>query len=93
MKHDIVELEIERMELYGVSAVAESRIVAAMERELATLITERGLPPSMAGAEVVEIDAAVIHVPEGPYAAATGKAIARRMFEAWWAKDEDGRGT
>lgn len=52
------EVHIEELVLHGFSAADRLRIGAALERELARLLAERGLPEGLAGgAQVEAIDA------------------------------------
>ena len=52
-----VDLHIEELVLEGFASVDRHRIGAAIERELARLLTERGLPPGLAqNAEVPRLD-------------------------------------
>lgn len=44
-----VEIHIERLVLEGVSPIDRHRIGAAVERELARLLSERGLPSGLEG--------------------------------------------
>jgi hypothetical protein len=53
-----IEVQINELVLHGFSPADRLRISAALERELARLLAERGLPQGLAGGEQVEaIDA------------------------------------
>jgi hypothetical protein len=52
-----IDLHIEKLVLEGFSSADRHRIGAAIERELARLLTERGLPPGLAQkAEIPRLD-------------------------------------
>ncbi len=75
-----INLEIDRLELEGVSR-ADGRIVgAALERELARLITRDGLPPHvLAQAYLPRLDAGTLRLAPGGSPGTRPRALGRRL--------------
>jgi len=77
-----VEIEIEELVLHGFAHADRYRIGAALERELARLFAERGLPGGLAdGAECEAVDGCSFV--RGPLATpvAIGGEVARAIYE------------
>ncbi len=76
-----VELHIERLILHGVAPGERYRVGAAVERELARLIEESGLPDQLTqGGARARLDAGSFAIDPGMPADALGAAIARAVY-------------
>jgi hypothetical protein len=80
MKQRPIDLHIEELVLHGLSYDRRHRVRAAVELELERLLGERGLPPSLAGDEA-SLDVAAVEVRAGRSAEATGREVARSVFQ------------
>ncbi|MGI9182852.1 MAG: hypothetical protein ACR2H9_20435 [Longimicrobiaceae bacterium] len=75
-----IELEIGELVLHGVAPGDRHRIGAAVERELARLLAERGLSPSLTqNGEVARLDAGALHVAPGARAESIGRQVAQSV--------------
>jgi hypothetical protein len=76
-----VELDIKELVLHGVDVRDRARLGAAVEVELARLLAERGLPPSLShGGHVSSLDGGTIHLAPGAPAEGTGTQVARAVY-------------
>ena len=76
-----LELHIEELTLNGFEAGDHYRISDALERELARLITERGVPRFLAqNNEAGMLAAQEFHVAEGSTPEAIGRQVARAIY-------------
>ncbi len=81
MKPQNVELHIEDLVLRGFASGDRYRIGDAMERELAQLFDEQGVPPSLAqGGEFAHLDGGVFKVASGSKPEAIGAQVAQAVF-------------
>jgi hypothetical protein len=78
-----VELEIGQLVLHGFAPGDRQQIGETVERELARLLIERGLPPSLAErADLARLDGGAFDMAGGPQADDIGVAIARAIYSA-----------
>ncbi|MFL6293520.1 MAG: hypothetical protein ACJ759_21720, partial [Thermoanaerobaculia bacterium] len=71
-----IDLHIEELVLEGFAPGDRHRIGAAVERELARLLAERGLPAGLAqGADVPRLDGGSFELRPGRSAEATGRQV------------------
>jgi hypothetical protein len=76
-----IDLHIEKLVLYGVAPGDRGRVGAAVERELARLIEEQGVPPGLThGGGAARIDAGSLTIAPGMAADALGAAIAQAVY-------------
>jgi hypothetical protein len=76
-----IELHIERLVLHGIAPGERYRVGAAVERELARLIEERGVPDQLTrGGDVARLDGGSFAIEPGMAADALGAAIARAVY-------------
>jgi hypothetical protein len=76
-----LELRIEEMVLHGFAPGDRYRIGDAMQRELARLFTEQGMPPSLAQRrEVARVDGGAFEVAPGSRAEAIGVRVAQTVY-------------
>jgi len=81
MKLENVELRIEELVLFGFAPADRYRIGETVERELARLFDEQGVPPSLAhGSEVACLDGGAFKVVSGAKPEAAGVQIAQAVF-------------
>ncbi len=81
MKPENVELHIEELVLRGFAPGDRYRIGDAMERELARLFDERGVPPSLARWSGIErLDGGAFEVAHGSKAEAVGVQVAQAIY-------------
>jgi hypothetical protein len=81
MKPENVELHIEELVLRGFAPGDRYRIGEAVERELARLFTEEGVPPSLARRSGIErLDGGAFEVAHGLKAEAIGVQVAQAVF-------------
>ena len=81
MKPENVELRIEDLVLRGFAPGDRYRIGVAMERELARLFDEQGVPPSLAqGSEIERLDSGAFEVAHGSKSEAVGAQIAQAIY-------------
>lgn len=76
-----VEFHIEELVLHGFAPGDRYRIGDAVERELARLFAERGVPPSLAnGGEIAHINGGAFEVTPGAKPEAMGVQIAQVVY-------------
>ena len=76
-----VELHIQELVVHGVGPLDARRIGAAVERELARLLAERGVPPQwLEGAGREAVDGQTFVAAAGEPAPAVGAAAARAVY-------------
>jgi len=76
-----IDLHIEELVLEGFHPADRRRLGAAVERELARLLTERGLPPGLArGADLPRLDGGSFPAPPGARPEAVGRQVAAAVF-------------
>lgn len=76
-----VELHIDELVLHGFEPAQRYAIGDAVERELARLFNERGLPPGTGEAiEIAEVDGGTIYLSPGSNDEATGRQLARVIY-------------
>jgi hypothetical protein len=81
MKPQNVELHIEELVLRGFAPGDSYRIGEAVERELARLFDEQGVPPSLIqGSEVAWLDGRAFKVVSGSKPDAIGAQVAQAVF-------------
>ncbi len=81
MKPENVELQVEELVLRGFAPGDRYRIGEAVERELAQLFEEQGMPPSLAqGSEVASLDGEAFEVASGSKPEAIGAQVAQAVF-------------
>ena len=81
MKARSVELHIEELVLHGFAPGDRHRIGDAFERELARLLAEHGVPPSLAeGFESPHLDAGAFNFAPNSGAEAIGAEVARAVY-------------
>jgi len=81
MKPENVELHIEELVLRGFAPGDRYRIGEAVERELARLLDEQSVPPSLAqGSEVAGLDGGAFEVAHGSKAEAVGIQVAQAVY-------------
>ena len=81
MKPENIELHIEELVLHGFAPGDRYRIGEAVERELARLFAEQGVPPSLApGGEVASLDGGAFEVEPGSTAEAIGVQVAQAVY-------------
>ncbi|HWT02997.1 MAG TPA: hypothetical protein VN256_22290 [Pyrinomonadaceae bacterium] len=76
-----IDLHIEELVLHGFAPADRHRIGEAIERELARLFAEEGVPTGLAGgAESPSLDAGAFHVAANSGAEAVGEQVARAVY-------------
>ena len=76
-----IELHIEELVLHGFAPGDRYRIAEAMERELAALFADQGVPPSMAGeGDRARLDGGAFEVAQGSKAEAIGNQTAQALY-------------
>ncbi len=81
MKPMNVEVHIGELVLHGFAAGDRYAIGEAVERELARLLTEQGVPPGLAqGGEVARLDGGSFAVEPGLRAEAVGTLVAQAVY-------------
>jgi hypothetical protein len=76
-----VELDIKELVLHGVDVRDRARLGASVEAELARLLTEQGLPPSLSqGGYTAHLDGGTIHLAPGAPAEGTGAQVAGAVY-------------
>ena len=84
MKPGNIELHIEELVLNGFEAGDRYRIGAAVEAELARLLAERGVPPSLAqSGDVAHLDGGTFDVAPGSRGEAIGAQVAQALYGGW----------
>jgi hypothetical protein len=81
MKLTNVELHVEELVLHGFSPADRYRIGETVERELARLFAEEGVPASLAESlDAGHLDAGVFHVAPDSGAEAIGARVAQAVY-------------
>lgn len=81
MKPGNLELHIEQLVLHGFAPGDRHRIADAVERELARLFVEQGVPPSLAnGGEAALLDLGGFEVVPGSRVEAIGSQVAQAIY-------------
>jgi hypothetical protein len=81
MKPENVELHIEELVLRGFAPGDRYRIGEAVERELARLFDEQGVPPSLAqSVDVSRLDGGAFKAASGSNPEAIGAQVAQAVF-------------
>ncbi|HEY0376652.1 MAG TPA: hypothetical protein VGC87_06825 [Pyrinomonadaceae bacterium] len=81
MKLTNVELHIEELVLHGFAPSDRYRIGEMVERELARLFAEEGVPAAFtSGLETPRLDAGAFHVAANSRAEAVGAEVARAVY-------------
>jgi hypothetical protein len=76
-----VEVRIEELVLHGFDARERYRIGAAVEVELARLLAEEGVPPSLGqSGDLAHLDGGAFEVVPGSRAEETGRRVARALY-------------
>jgi hypothetical protein len=76
-----IDLHIEELMLHGFAPEDRYRIGAAVERELARLFAERGVPAGVvAGAEIARLDGGAFAVAPGARPEAIGAQVAQAVY-------------
>jgi len=76
-----IELHIEELVLHGFAPGDRYRIADAVERELARLFAEQGVPPSLAQeAEMARLDAGAFKMAPGAREEAVGAQVAHTVY-------------
>jgi hypothetical protein len=79
-----VELHIEKLILHGLESCNRHQIAQAMEHELAFLLAERGVPPSLAqGGDVAHLDGGSFTIVSGASAGEVGTQVARTVYRGF----------
>jgi hypothetical protein len=89
-----VEIHIKRISMQGVPVGSRAQLLAALESELARLVTEGGTPGMTArDAHRKQLRSRPIALSTGPSAdARTGHGLARRIYESLGADGRSARG-
>lgn len=81
MRRANIELHIEELVLHGFAPGDRHCIGDAVERELASLFAEQGMPPSlMQGGGMARLEAGGIDVAPGPGAEVMGARVAQALY-------------
>lgn len=81
MRPTNVELHIEELVLHGFAPADRHRVGEAVERELARLLAEEGVPAALAkGFDAQHLDAGSFHVAADSRAEAVGAQVARAVY-------------
>jgi hypothetical protein len=76
-----IDLHIEELVLEGFRPADRHRIGAAVERELARLLAERGLPPGLAqGADLPRLDGGSFEAKPGARPETVGRQVAGAVY-------------
>jgi hypothetical protein len=75
-----IELHIEELVLHGFAPEDCCRIGEAVERELASLLGEQGMPSLENGLEIAGLNVGDISIAKGARPEATGAQIARAIY-------------
>lgn len=82
MKPTNVELHVEELVLHGFQPGDRYEIALAVERELARVLTERGIPPSFAeGLTVEHLDAGAFNVAPSSTPQSVGEQVGQALYE------------
>ncbi len=78
-----IELHIGELILHGLPYAQRHRIAEALEQELARLLGERGLPPSLAqGGIIPQMNIGDLRLAKGARPGAIGVQIARQVYSS-----------
>jgi len=81
MKPKNIELNIEELVLHGFSPGDRYGIGEAVERELARLLADRGVPESLAeGGKIASVDGGAFEVAPGSRAEVVGAQVAKAVY-------------
>ena len=81
LKPGRVELHVEELVLHGFEPGDRYRVGDAVERELARLLAEHGVPgPLERGGQIERLDAGTLHLPSGAGGRTIGVHVARVVF-------------
>jgi hypothetical protein len=81
LNQSAIDLHIDELILRGLPYAQRQRIAAAIEQELTRLLTERGIPPSLArGGFVPRIMLDGLSIPTGAKPAVIGSQIAQNIY-------------
>ena len=81
MKSVKLELQIDELVLHGFAPGDRYRIGEAVERELTSLFTEQGTPPSLAqGSEIERLDGGTFEMRPGSRAESIGVRVAQAVY-------------
>jgi hypothetical protein len=81
MKAPSIDLHIEELVLRGFEPGEEGRIGQAVQREMARLLAEGNVPPSLAqGGEIAHLDGGTFDVAPGSGAEAIGAQVAQAVY-------------
>ena len=76
-----IELHIEELILHGMAGSDRYLIGEAIQQELTRLLSEKGLPPSLAqGGEIARINAGAFEMKSGAKPQAIGIQIAQKIY-------------
>jgi hypothetical protein len=76
-----VEIRIEELALHGFTPIDRYRLAAAVERELARLFTDQGVPTSLAqGNEIAHLNGGRFEVAAGANAEGIGIQVAQALY-------------
>lgn len=76
-----VELHIEELVLHGVTPVNRQRLAAVMERELARLLAEQGVPPTLVrDGDVAQLHGGSSNIALGSRPDAIGLQVAQAIY-------------
>jgi hypothetical protein len=76
-----IELHVQELVLHGFAPGDRSRLGRAVQRELARLLAEQGVPPSLArGAEIERVDGGSLEVASGAAAERIGAQVAQAVY-------------
>ena len=87
-----VELHIDELVIHGIGASDRGRIGEAVERELARLLSERGLPMGFCGDHIDRLDGGRITISSGGSGEGIGIQIARSLYGFLHAKGSNDPG-
>lgn len=89
-----IELHIEELVLHGFAPGDRYRIGEAVERELARLFAEQGVPPSLSlGGEMAGLNAGSFQVKSGARTDAIGMQVAQAVYGGLGVRVGRGRGS
>jgi len=75
-----IELHINELIMHGFAPEDRYRIGEAVEKELANLLTERGMPPQENGLEIAGLNVGDISIAKGARPEAIGAQVARAVY-------------
>lgn len=81
-----VRVDIDDVRVVGLGSMRADELAEAVERELARLVAEEGLPPALDHAS--RLDGGVIRVRRDARAGETGAGIARAIRDGLWRGEE-----